>query len=176
MDDIELIVFRDGAVTGSHPGVAAAGQGFAYVIVSVPEVRGCVGVSLAADYGVLETGEPSYLVTATLRCLGLGVRPGAAVAYLRLSDDGSQAGAIYHQNDIQRNHGASATPSDDAGGTTVVTGWAGEGWAGEANVLDGPGGVEVTDRPVNAALRELGAKRGGHPDEAAALGLPLPPR
>jgi hypothetical protein len=164
MDEYLLIVFADGAVLGRHPGITALRQGFACIEASGADVDECVARTAAEHYAQVDTGQSSYLVTATLHCLGLGVRPGARVALLRWSDEG-QASVVFHQ--VSDTDEAPA----DASQTALLPGRSGRGWADALRIIDGP--ATGDDSPVNAALRELGVNRGDSPDEAAALGLPI---
>lgn len=162
-----LLVFADGVVEGHHPAITKVPQGFSSVVASNEPIDRCVGRALNRDDEAgIDVGDGSYLVTATLHCLGLSVRPGASVAFLRLNTYG-QASIVYHQA------GPEAPVPPDARNTAVVAGWQGTGWAEPARARDAPDDAPPTDWPINAALRRLGVDRGHYPDEITALGLPL---
>jgi hypothetical protein len=167
VEEIRLLVFADGAVVGQHAGITARPQGFSSVAASGDEVEACLARSFADDYAATDTGQVSYLVTATLRCLGLGLRPGRSVALLRVDGTG-QASVVLHQADDD-----GPVPAD-ARDTAVVTGWPGRAWAGDLHLLEAPEDAPRSQWPVNTALRAIGVERGGHLDEATALGLDLP--
>jgi hypothetical protein len=136
------------------------------VDISGDDVQDCIAQSLVDGYGEINTGEGSYLLTATLRCLGLGVRPGGSVALLR-SGVTEQASIVFHQ----AGQGRPVPP--DARNTAVVRGWPGLAWAESARVVTFPDPSPPTDWPANVALRAIGVARDGHPDEATAIGLDL---
>ena len=163
VDEINLIVFADGAVVGQHPGIRSLPQRYSAIDIGGDEVQDCVARSFAADYGKVRTGHGSYLVTATLRCLGLGVRPGAAVAMIRASA-GDQSSIVFHQSPVP----------PDTRNVALVAGWPEPAWAERVHAHEVPHGSPVTDWPVNSALRAIGVDRGDQPDESAALNLTLP--
>jgi hypothetical protein len=168
VDEISVIVFADGDVVGQHAGAVALRQGYSYVDITTDDVQDCIAQHLVDGYAEINTGEGSYLLTATLRCLGLGVRPGGSVALLR-SGVAEQACIVFHQADDDR------PVPPDAVNTAVIRGWPGPAWAEPVHVVTFPDPAPRSDWPVNVALRAIGVRRDGHPDEAAALGLHLPP-
>jgi hypothetical protein len=168
VDEIMVIVFADRDIVGHHPGVIALRQGYSYVDVSGEDIEDCVARSAVDDYGEIDTGHGSYLVTATLRCVGLGVRPGGSVAFVR-AGVAEQASIVFHQADADR------PVPPDAVNTAVVKSWPGRAWAENAHVVPFPDASPPTEWPANAALRAIGVQRAGGPDEATALGLDLPP-
>ncbi|MFB9237828.1 hypothetical protein ACFFWC_20080 [Plantactinospora siamensis] len=161
-----LVVYADGSVVEDHPARTALRRGMSAVTVTGRD-RECSGEYFMDFDDDVDPGHGSYLVTATLRCLGLTVRPGGAVALVRASRSG-QAGIVLHQA------GADGRVPADATQTSVVRDWPGPAWAERAWVLDLPDDSPRTEWPVNAALRALGVDRGDSPDEATALGLSLP--
>jgi hypothetical protein len=167
VDEINLIVFADGAlvgiVTGRQPGLTSLPQRFSAINVGGAEVQDCVARSFADDYGKVRTGHGSYLVTATLRCLGLGVRPGATVAMVRASA-ADQSSIVFHQSPVP----------PGTRNIALVAGWPEPAWAERVDAHDIPHPSPVTDWPVNAALHAIGVDRGDHPDESSALNLTLP--
>jgi hypothetical protein len=168
VDEIMVIVFADRDILGHHPDMIALRQGYSYVDVSGDDVDACVARSAVDDYGEIDTGQGSYLLTATLRCVGLGVRPGGSVAFVR-AGVAEQASIVFHQADDDR-----PVPSD-AVNTAVVRDWPGPAWAEKIHVVRLPDPSPPTEWPANAALRTIGVQRAGSPDEATALGLDLPP-
>jgi hypothetical protein len=90
------------------------------------------------------------------------------VALLR-SGTADQIGIVFHQADDDR------PVPPDAVNTAVVRGWPGPAWAESPGHVWFPDSSPPTEWPANAALRAIGVQRDGHPDEATALGLDLPP-
>jgi hypothetical protein len=163
VDEINLIVFADGTVLGRHPGIRSLPHGFSAIDIGGDEVQDCVARSFVNDYGKVRTGHGSYLVTATLRCLGLGVRPGATVAMIRASAT-DQSSIVFHQSPVP----------PGTRNVALVAGWPAPAWAERVHAHDIPHPSPVTDWPVNAALRAIGVDRGDHPDESSALHLNQP--
>jgi hypothetical protein len=128
-DEVSLLVFAQIDLVGTHARVTARPQGLASIVID-QNVHDCVtGHLVRAKESDAQQG--SFLVTATLRCLGLGVRPGGTVAYVRGSSDG-QASLVFRQ-------AAPDSPvPDDATDTAVVPGWPGRGWIDQARFLDLP--------------------------------------
>jgi hypothetical protein len=168
VDEVIVVVFADRDIRGHHPDMIALRQGYSYVDVSGEDLDACVARSAVDDYGKIDTGQGSYLVTAMLRCVGLGVRPGGSVAFVR-AGVAEQASIVFHQADDDR------PVPPDAVNTAVVRDWPGPAWAESARVVTFPESSPPTDWPANAALRSIGVQRGDSPDEATAVGLDLPP-
>lgn len=168
MEDVRLIVFPDDDIVGHHPNMVALQHGYSYVDVGGEDVQSCVTRSFMDDYDEINTGEGSYLVSATLRCLGLGVRPGGSVVLVR-SGAADQASLVFHQGDDAR-----PIPPDGVE-TAVVPGWPGPAWVDSPHIISFPDPSPPTEWPVNVALRTIGVRREGSPDEATAIGLRLPP-
>jgi hypothetical protein len=166
VDEVSVIVFADRDIVGHHPGIVALAQQYSYVDIGDDETQRCVARLAVADYDEVDIGQGSHLVTAALRCLGLGVRPGGSVALLR-SGPAEQASIVFHQAGDDR------PVPPDATETALVGGWSGAGWADDARVVTFPDPSPRTDWPANAALRTLGVRRDGSPDEATAIGLDL---
>ncbi|TNH28766.1 hypothetical protein FHG89_14045 [Micromonospora orduensis] len=164
--EVWLLVFAEHSVVGTHPSRTRLRQGMSFVPVTSRD-RECTDEYFQRLDDDVDPGHGSYLVTATLRCLGLTVHPGGTVALIRAGTD-EQASIVLHQA------GDGVPVPAEATQISVVRDWPGTAWAERAKVAGVPGSSPRTDWPVNTALRALGVERGDHPDEATALGLTLP--
>jgi hypothetical protein len=172
-EDVRLLVFAAGSVTGGDP--AELNQGFAALRIDAAAHGRAVDLFGRYD-DVVDVSEATFLITATLLVLGARAEPGAALAYLRAGER-DESSAIYHE----------AAGADEVtamlelrqAATAIVPGYPGRGWLDPASARllswgDDTDPVPVDQWPVNVALRELGVRRGDQLDESAALGLTLP--
>jgi len=163
---VEGLVFRGDAVTGVAAGLIELRQGFRHLPIGTDAMQDCIARAMIRGYDEdLDEGAGSFLVTAALQCAGLTAVPGATIAAVRLSANGTQAGFLYHEA-VE----GSAVPAD-ARGTSVVPRWPGRGWSDPMLITDEPSDPPLPGPPVNETLRAIGAERGTYRDEAEAIGL-----
>jgi hypothetical protein len=172
-EDVRLLVFAAGSVTGGDP--AELDQGFAALRIDAAADGRTVELFSRYDDEV-DVSEATFLITATLLVLGARAEPGATLAYLRVGA-GDESSAIYHE--AAGADEVTATLKRMQAATAIVPGYPGQGWLDPATARlllwgNDSDPVPVDQWPVNVALRELGVRRGDHPDESAALGLILP--
>ncbi|MEU4424106.1 hypothetical protein AB0F81_26050 [Actinoplanes sp. NPDC024001] len=163
---VEGLVFHRDAVTGVAAGLTELEQGFRHLPMATDAMQDCIARAMVRGYAEgLDEGDGSFLITAALQCAGLTAVPGATIAFVRLSTDGTQAGMLYHE----------AAPGTDvpagARGTSLVPQWPGRGWSDAPHVIGEPSDPPLPGPAINEVLRAIGATRGAHRDEAEALGL-----
>lgn len=163
---VEGLVFHADAVTGIAAGLVELRQGFRYLPTGTDAMQDCIARAMVRGYDEdLDEGDGSFLVTAALQCAGLTAVPGATIAFVRLSADGTQAGLLYHEA------AEGAVIPSDARGTSLVPQWPGRGWSDVPRVADEPSDPPLPGPAVNATLHAIGATPGAYRDEAEAIGL-----
>jgi len=166
---VEGLVFHHDAVTGVAAGLVELRQGYRYLPTGTDAMQDCIARAMVRGYDEdLDEGAGSFLVTAALQCAGLTAVPGATIAFVRLSANGTQAGFLYHEV------AEGAALPTDARGTSVVPQWPGRGWSGPSQVTDEPSDPPLPGPAINEMLRAVGAARGAYRDEAEAIGLACP--
>jgi len=163
-----MVVFLRRTVREEQPRIVDHPQGFASLSLDGFE-QPCIAAYQASLDEPSEV-DSAYVITATLRCVGIGLRPGADLLFIRSSPT-VQSVTLFRQGAR-----GEAVPGD-ALDAAVIPGWPemGDDLAGwvvarhrlEASTTQPPAAAF----PLNQALRTLGVRADDGLDEVTTLGL-----